>query len=223
MSENSSQVVKNVVEGMATGSINPNDVARAIQENVVPIDWAKTYEVLGMSAEYAKFAGSDPLVSAIKLGCWTGPVVKGVTFKVILPVFQSYRIRVQAFADDLDMAITENDREANQASYVVFFAGSENGDKVTEGLSASALSRREVKGITSIECSLLILGHLVTTGKLLNQRSAVLCIGSRTKRFHNVPIVSVVVGSGFSEIHFGYYEVTETSECDSHRTRIVIP
>jgi hypothetical protein len=153
------------------------------------IDWLKVYEVLGMSAEYVKFAKTNEVVLAAKSGLWTGPILKGATCNKVIAAFRKLGVDVSLYTDDLDTNVPTNDRDPNKTgSHVVSFASNEEADENLKNLSANKLAEQGVKGITLLERLILELGYFLTTGKHLDEKNVTLCSGSRSSDGH-VPCV----------------------------------
>lgn len=85
---------------------------------------------------------------------------------------------VWTYADDLDKAITKNDRWPN-ASYAVSFRDRVEADEELKNLSADDLVARNVHGITCLERLLYELKYFAETGKHLDIDNWTLCSVSR--------------------------------------------
>ena len=146
---------------------------------LVDINWRKVYEFLGMTAEYDEFAKTQADFNADK-SLWTIPVVKGVTCNKVVEALKSRDVAFYLYANDLDKAVTENDRDPNRdGSYAIGFARKVEADEENKNLSADQLKEQNHKGITLLERLLLELGYFMATGQHLDARNITLCSGSR--------------------------------------------
>jgi hypothetical protein len=172
-----------------------------------------------MSAEYAKFSGSSKSVLAVKMGCWTIPVINGVTCNKIATAFRRLGI-VLICDDDLDTEVTINDRDSFKiGSYIVSFVGNVDADKNFKNFSANMLAEKKVNGITLRERMLLGFGCLLTTGNHLDsKRSITLCSGSR---YSNGSVPIMYWDTGGCEMYIGHYDPGKKDD-PLVRTRAVV-
>ena len=150
--------------------------APEIVEVMPDINWAKAYEKLGMSAEYADLTKSNPAHDNPSL--WTVPVVKGVTCNKVVAVLRKLGVNVYLYANDLDKEVPTNDREANNGSYAVSFRKNVEADEEFKNLSANQLKKQNHKGITLLERLLLELKYFLETGKHLDNQIWTMCSSS---------------------------------------------
>lgn len=178
--------------------------------------WAKVYEYLGMSAEYADFAKSNPVLDNPSL--WTVPVLKGVTRNKVVVALRKLGVNMYLYAEDLDTEIPINDRDPSRdGSYAVSFRKNVEADEEFKNLSANDLKNRDHKGITLLERLLLELGYFLATGKHLDEKNWTLCTGSRN-RDGNVP--SVNWDPGYRGVDVDWYSPDRFS--GSLRSRSVV-
>ena len=148
-----------------------------LREGGLPdIDWARVYDALGMSAEYA-IKGMTMLLEGA--GHWLVPVVAGVTPNKIVATLRRLGVAVYTYRDDLDAAVPTNDRDPKNGSYAVHFKKTVEADPEFANLSANDLRDREISGITLTERLLLELGYFLATGKHLDVENVTLCSDSR--------------------------------------------
>ncbi len=144
------------------------------------LDFAKVYEVLGMSAEYAEFVKANEAALANKSGLWTVVALKGVTPNKVIAAFRKLEVGLSLYSDNLDTEVTKNDRDPNRdGSYVVRFKKTIEADEELKNLSADDLKKQNVKGNTLLERLLLELGYFLVTGQHLDVKNWTLCAGSR--------------------------------------------
>ena len=120
------------------------------------------------------------------------------------------------YADDLDRAVPNNDRDSANGTYVVWFRDRQEADEELKNLSADQLAEKKISGITLLERLLYELKYWDETGKHLDMSNWTLCTGSRYAG-GNVPSVDWS-GDGF---RVGWYYA------DSHdvnlRSRAAVP
>ncbi len=104
-------------------------------------------------------------------------IAQGLTlnqaFQVCINNFSSWK-----YADDLDKAITKNDRNPTVA-YAVRFRDRVEADEELKNLSANDLARQGVKGITLLERLIYELKYWKETSMHLDIVNWTLCTGSR--------------------------------------------
>lgn len=83
------------------------------------------------------------------------------------------------YVDDLDKAITSNDRTVDKSSYAVWFRDRKEADEELKNLSANQLAEKKIPGITLLERLLYELKYWDETGEHLDVSSWTLCTGSR--------------------------------------------
>ena len=92
------------------------------------------------------------------------------------------------YTENLDKAITQNDRDSNKGSYAIWARDRIKADEELKNLSANDLKKKNILGITLLEHLLYGLKYWVETGKHLDIQSWTLCSGSRDSD-GNVPNV----------------------------------
>jgi len=105
-------------------------------------------------------------------------VAKGITLN------QTYKACAKHFpcrryVDDLDKAVTHNDRTAEKGSYAVWFRDRKEADEELKNLSANKLTEKEIPGITLLERLLYELKYWEETDEHLDVSNWTLCSGSR--------------------------------------------
>jgi len=83
------------------------------------------------------------------------------------------------YIDDLDKAITQNDRNPIKGSYAIWVRDRIKADEELKNLSANDLKKKNILGITLLEHLLYGLKYWVETGKHLDIQNWTLCAGSR--------------------------------------------
>jgi len=140
-------------------------------------DWLRVYRELGMEAEFTAAAAS--LSCEDKPGFWSVPVLKGVTPNKVVAIFRRLGVTAYVYIDDLDKAVTTNDRDPGNGSYVIRVASNVEADPELADKSANDLAKQGIKGATLLERLLLELAYFLATGDHLDKGSATLCSGSR--------------------------------------------
>lgn len=93
------------------------------------------------------------------------------------------------YADDLDKAITNNDRSNEESTYAVWVRDNIEADEEYKNLSAKQIAEKEIVGITVLEHPLYELMYFDETKMHLDIKNITLCTGSRCAD-GNVPLVS---------------------------------
>lgn len=139
-------------------------------------DWRKFYRLV-FGAKFVPEAVQIPEVR----GDFTRVLIvpKGLTlnrmFGVCKELFGAWSDR----GDDLDRAITVNDRTATEYSYAVLVRDRVEADEELKDLSAVELAERKISGIALAERLLYEVKYYGETGEHLDWVKATLCIGSR--------------------------------------------
>ena len=133
---------------------------------------------------YCKFFGIVPDFSGLKLP--EGKlgfdrlivVAKGLTLNQVYDVcvkdFPCWR-----YADDLDKAISHNDRSSSNSAYAIWIRNRVEADEELKNLSADQLKEQGIPGITLLEHLLYELKYWDETRKHLDVQNWTLCAGSR--------------------------------------------
>jgi hypothetical protein len=183
------------------------------------IDWAKVYEVLGMSAEYAEFVRANAAAFGSEHPTfWVVPVLKGVTYSKVLAVLEGLMgIKIEYRGDPVD--ITKNNRDPNEGgSYIVSFVASVEADSSFKDFPFSALDERGVKGITVLERLILELGYFLATGEHLDRENFTVCNGSR---FSNGAIPAIKwFGARIQKLSIGWVYIS--SQSSIYRVRVAV-
>ena len=144
---------------------------------LVDIDWRRAYQCLGMSAEYEEFAKSPSVADDPAM--WFVPVLKGVTCNKVVAALKKLGVNFYLYANDLDSAVSTNDRDPINGSYIVGFCRTIEADKENKNISANQLKKQNHEGITLLERLLLELGFFLATSQHLDVDNITLCPGSR--------------------------------------------
>jgi hypothetical protein len=175
-------VLKDLFRQIDDGSITPFNLRAFVNHKnpfdyLVDIDWAKVYEILDMSVEYAEFIKTQKVSGDQSV--WTVPVLKGVTPDKVVAGLHKLGVDVYLYINDLDKDVPTNGRDPNSGSYVVSFRRTVEADEENKNLSANQLKEAGHIGITLLERLLLELGYFSVTGKHLDEKNWTLCSGSR--------------------------------------------
>lgn len=105
-------------------------------------------------------------------------VVQGLTLN------QTYNVCVRQFpcwryAEDLDKAISHNDRDAKNGGYAVWFRNRQEADEELKNISADQLAEQKIPGITLLERLLYELKYWNEAGEHLDISNWTFCTGSR--------------------------------------------
>lgn len=191
------------IELVAQGKREPDDLNDFLQKfvfgNALPdLDWQKTYDTLGMSAEYAEAIKTLGVHENPNL--WVVPAVKGVTCNKVVAALRSLD-GIYTYVDDLNKDVPTNDRDPNRdGSYAISFLRTIEADEENKNKSANVLAQGGHKGITLLERLLMELGYFLTTGQHLDVKNITLCAGSRDSD-GNVP--GVYGSSGARGVYVG--------------------
>lgn len=152
------------------------------------INWAETYNALGMEAEHSEAQKTLEIPSDDYPNLWVVSMVKGATSNKIVAGHRKLGVQFSLCAEDLDNA-SIHDRDPNRdGSYIVAFRRAIEADEENKNLSADMLRERNHTDITLPERLLLGAGFYVTTGQHLDVKNITLCPGSR-RRGGGVPSV----------------------------------
>ena len=105
-------------------------------------------------------------------------VVQGLTLnQVYSKCAENFPCR--CYVDDLDKAITQNDRDPGKGSYAIWVRDRIEADEKLKSLSVDQLKEQGIIGITLLERLLYELKYWVETDKHLDIKNWTLCSGSR--------------------------------------------
>ena len=157
-------------------------------------DWARFYkEYFNIDADLSdlkipeKNPGFDRLII----------VAKGLTLDQIYNVCAKH-FPCWRYTDDLDKAVTHNDRTAEK-TYAVSFRNRKEADKELKNLSANQLEKRNIPGITLLERLIHELKYWDETKQHLDETNITLCSGSR---YSDGGVPSVDWYNGRMQIHW---------------------
>lgn len=138
-------------------------------------EWGKFYqEVFGLVVDLSGVAIPDE-----KSGFgWAVMVALGLMLNQVWAKCKEKFPTYSCFGDDLDKAVSKNDRTAEQA-YAKRFRDRVEADEELKNLSANQLAKERVQSITLLERLLLELWYFWKSGKHLDIQSITLCAGSR--------------------------------------------
>ena len=104
-------------------------------------------------------------------------VPQGLTMNHVIVFFRT-QFTVSLYADDLDRAVTKNDR-TNGKTYAIWVQDVVEADEELKGLSANDLAEKKIPGITLLERLLHEVLYFSETNKHLDIENSTLCAGSR--------------------------------------------
>lgn len=140
-------------------------------------EWTEFYQkVFGIKVDF-----SGVKIPAKRRGFgWVVIVHKGLTLNQVWAKCKELFLTdlTSYFGDDLDKAITKNNR-TSKIAYARRFRSQVEADKELVYLSARALRKRGIKCITLLERLLLEIWHFSCTGEHLDRESITFCAGSR--------------------------------------------
>ncbi len=140
------------------------------------LDWAAVYQKLGLAREFEGFRQNV----VEREGFWAVPVLQGVTCNKVVAALKALDVQFYLYAEDLDQAVTKNDRDPKNGSYVIRFHRTVEADPELANKSAQDLAADGTKGITLLERLLLELAYfLAMGGEHLDGENITLCSGSR--------------------------------------------
>lgn len=142
-------------------------------------------------------------------------VVPGLTLNQVYNVCAE-NFSCRHYVDDLDKAITLNDRNPGKDSYAVWFRDRKEADEELKDLSADQLAEKKIPGITLLERLLYELKYWDETDEHLDISNWTLCTGSRDVDGH---IPSVNWSSDELEMDWSYSSYLD----DSLRSRAAVP
>lgn len=216
-------VLKDLFRQIDDGSISLFNLRAFLEHQnpfdyLVDINWQKVYQTLGMLDEYENFtktrsAEEDP-------NLWEMPVVKGITCNKVVAAMRKLDVKFYLYADNLDKAVTKNDRDPSNGSYIIGFRRMIEADEENKNLSANELTKRNHKGITLLERLLLELGYFLATGKHLDESNVTLCTGSRYSDDY-VPRVSW--HSDYRTVYVGWYDPDGSDGLLRSRSAVSLP
>jgi len=110
---------------------------------------------------------------------WLVVVAKGLTRNAVFDrCYQRFDKKAWRFYDDLDKAVTKNDREPTE-TYAIRVRDCVEADECHKGKSANDVIKAGIKGITTLEQMLLELWYHWKTNNHLDQKSLTIHSGSR--------------------------------------------
>lgn len=168
----------------------------------VQFNWQAVYEKLGRLSELEKFLAENANADCGHQNFWSAPVLEGVTPNKVVAAMRVAGVKFYLYADDLDLAVTTNDRDPNRdGSYVVHFRETVEADPELAGKSANDLAREGVKSITLLERLLLEFAYFLATGEHLDIENTTLCSGSR---YSDGRVPGVGWGADDGEVYVGW-------------------
>lgn len=186
--------LKKLVAGTARVRIEDivlaTDVSAPKKDAVPATDWfaemAKFYkDVFDMDVDMSRVA----LSSGPGGFGWALFVAQGITLnQAWAKCKERFPLSFSVYGDDLDKAVTENDRNT-ATGYVKRFRDRVEADNENKNISANVLKQCGVQSITLLERLLLELWYNWKTGKHLDIQNWTLCAGSRDIN-GNVPYVN---------------------------------
>lgn len=184
--------------------------------------WLRIWEKLGVKDAEAEL---KKLWLEPTPGFWDVYVPQGATPNKVVAYLRSLGVSVNVYTDDLDAAVTHNDRDPSSGSYRVRFRATIEADPEHKDKSADMLKEQGIKGITLLERLLLEvvhleflflgLAHFLVVGDesalnrhRLDANSATLCSGSRNP---DGDVPSVDWCSGYREVYVYWFSPRDRS------------
>lgn len=162
---------------------NPRSLAEALAGVLMPVTLVEAKVLADWQQFYSKFFGIRLDFSGVKIPEKEKGFDRLIVVAEDLTLNQAYDACSRSFpcrrcADNLDKAIAHNDREPTE-TYAIWVRDRREADKELKNLSAQALEKQGVKGITLLERLLLELVHWDEIEPHLDIRNVTLCAGSR--------------------------------------------
>lgn len=153
--------------------------------------WQEFYhQYFGLDADFSKVAiPADPGGFA-----WVIFILQGLTHAQAVAACRR-QFKVWLYTEDLDAAVTRNDRDPAAGSYAIRLRDRVEADEELKNLSVNDLERREMSGITLLERLVLGLKYFSETEEHLDVENITLCSGSRFSD-GRVPRVGWYAGRG---------------------------
>lgn len=139
---------------------------------------------------YLKYFGLTVDLSGVRIPERTAKQIKEFTRLIIVAggltqgqvynvCFSTFKGKCWKYADDLDTAIPENERESMNGAYAIWVRDTVEADEVHKNKSAEMVVAEGLKTETSLERNLHELKYFAETGKHLDLVNVTLCSGSR--------------------------------------------
>lgn len=171
-------------ENVARGWIeNPGSLAKVMRKALMPsndfsdqlADWRNFYKQefnLDVDVSEVKIPehkhGFDRLIV----------ITKGLTINQTYAACER-NFKCWKYADDLDKAISVNDRDSQNGTYAIWIRDRQEADEELKNLSANEFKSKNIKGITLLERIIFELKYFKENGKHLDIDNVTLCSGSR--------------------------------------------
>jgi len=142
-------------------------------------DWKEEWQRF-----YRKYFGLGPDLSGVKILEHQSGFDRLLIIAKGLTANQAYDVCTKHFpcwryADDLDKAVPNNDRDSANGAYAVWFRNRQEADEELKGLSADRLKEKGILGITLLERLLYELKYWDEANNHLDISNWTLCAGSR--------------------------------------------
>jgi len=138
-------------------------------------EWAEFYQkYFGIELDFSNIripkrqSGFDRLII----------VARGLTLNQVYSVLAKH-VPCWRYTDDLDKAVTSNDRDPKDSTYAIWVRDRQEADEENKNLSANQLKEQDCQGITLLERLFYELKYWDETKKRLDVDNLTLCTGSR--------------------------------------------
>jgi len=156
-----------------------------IAKKMVAIFTADHYQIKANWYNFYKtYFGIDMDLSQVKIPVaklgFTRPIIiiPGVTPNLVVKKMKE-QFNVWTYTDDLDKAVTKNDREAKDEPYAIWVKDGLEPEKDYRNVSADGLAKKNICGETLLERLIHGLEYWDKTKKHLDYKDITLCSGSR--------------------------------------------
>ncbi|MCB9815740.1 hypothetical protein H6785_04150 [Candidatus Nomurabacteria bacterium] len=129
-------------------------------------------------------------------------VPKGLTRKQMIKIMRT-KFNMWVYTDDLDEAITKNDRSNEDDTYAVWVRDNVEADEELKNLSANDIAEQKISGQTLLERLLHEWAYSDETGKHLDIENVTLCAGSR---YSDGRVPSVYWYHDDRKVHVDWYD-----------------
>ncbi len=192
---------------------NQGALANILKRELVP---STDYSVMlaDWQAFYQTFLGCGVVFSGIRIPekrtCFDRLIVvaKGLTPNKVFEAHQRNNIPCWRYYDNLDSAVTHNDRNPTE-HYVVWVRDRVEADEEHKNKSANEIQKQNIKGITLLERMIFGLKYWSETGNHLDTENITLCTGSRYGAGH---LPNVDWSRHDAEVSVGFYGLDDSDD-----------
>ena len=151
-----------------------------VSKNDIRAQWQTFYkEHFGMNVDFSGVVIPDHQEGFDRILI----IAKGLTINQVIEACRKH-FKVWTYTEDLDKAVTKNDRSPAEASYAIRIRDRVEADEELKNKSANQLAEEDINGITLLERLVLELFYFIETGNNLDIDKITLCSGSRDSGGH---------------------------------------